>query len=236
METSSHRTQLTYLSSLGGATATAPAGGFENNDLAVYFTQHASIASRSPTRAIPNPTKAAEVSSSRKVSTGAVAGIAVGGAVVLIAVLVGASCCICRHRRKKLKTNPQGLNHPAHQSSHSQVERYPHPHPESQSYQLPAPVPVELSANNYQMQMDPKDSVHHVHESPRYVEWQTQSPVSHVSSTISPHPSIFSHGTQLSTSNKTVYGSGSQTSPAPTYASLGRTRKPVPSNQTCYSP
>jgi hypothetical protein len=154
--------------------------------------------------------------------------------VVLTAVLVVAFCCVRRHRRNNIKPNSQDPYHLAPQSPHSQRERYPPSQQETQSYQLPAPVPVELSANNYQMQMAPKDLVHQIYETPHYIEWQTQSPVSHVSPTSSHHPSILSHGTQLNTSNKTVYGS--QTSPAPTYASLGRTRKPVPSNQTYYSP
>jgi hypothetical protein len=154
--------------------------------------------------------------------------------VILIAMLVGAFCCVRRHRRNNIKFNPRAPYYSAPQITHSQAGRYPQPQQETQSYQLPAPVPVELSANNYQMQMDPKDLVHQVYESPGYIEWQTQSPVSHVSPSDSPHPSILSHRTQLSTSNKPVYGS--QISPAPTYASLGRTRRPAPSNQTYYSP
>ncbi|KUI60774.1 hypothetical protein VP1G_07971 [Cytospora mali] len=55
----------------GGATNTAPAAGFDNTDLKVLMTKTASVAARTPTRAIP----------------GAIAGISIGSAVALIAAL-----------------------------------------------------------------------------------------------------------------------------------------------------
>lgn len=103
-------------------------------------------------------------------------------------------------------------------------------------YQLPAnSPPVELSDNNYPMhQVDPKD-LYHVDETqhPIYTTWNQQQPSPIVAS---PHPSTYSDVTELSGSRSNTYF-GSQTSPAPTYSSVGRnTRKPVPANQTYYSP
>lgn len=88
----------------GGATVTAPADGFAAPELAVLMTRKADITPRSPTRDIPTPTASSpgngtDTSSPLQLSTGAIAGIAVGGFVALVVVLAG-SCCYIRHRQK----------------------------------------------------------------------------------------------------------------------------------------
>ena len=214
--------------SLGGATATAPASGFDNSDLAVYFTQRAAVASRTPTRAIPTPSATKTTSptsspSSKKLSTGAIAGIAVGGAVVLIALLLG-GCCLIR-RRRKTRENAQPAYNPALIHPHDPGSPYHHPHYQPTPLPTNSP-PAELSASNVQMhQVDPKDAMRaHEGQYPLYNESQELPMHPHSSPTMSPH-STYSHG-----SNSLP---GSQTSPAPTYASVGR-RKPVPLHETYY--
>ncbi|RDW91632.1 hypothetical protein BP5796_02797 [Coleophoma crateriformis] len=116
-------------SSLGGATVTAPVSGYDNRDLAVYFTQQASVASRTPTRAIPTPSATQSSSSSSKtLSSGAIAGIAVGAAVVFIAVLIGAWVCIRRRRRDMPKPSPA--------SDFSNVHEQPYPYTPSPNSQF----------------------------------------------------------------------------------------------------
>ncbi|KXX75954.1 Kelch domain-containing protein 3 [Madurella mycetomatis] len=88
----------------GGATVTAPADGFAAPELADLMTRKAVITPRSPTRAIPTPTTSSpgngtDISPPPQLSTGAIAGIAVGGFVALVAVLAGC-CCYIRHRQK----------------------------------------------------------------------------------------------------------------------------------------
>lgn len=83
----------------GGATNTAPAGGFDNSDLDVLMTKRASIAARTPTRPIPGATSSASSSGGTHLSTGAIVGIAVGGGVALFALVVGLCIFIRRHRR-----------------------------------------------------------------------------------------------------------------------------------------
>lgn len=145
--------------SLGGATNTTPVSGFDNNDLRVYFTQRASIAARTPTRAIPVATQSsssspsANSSSGIKLSGSAIAGIAVGGGLFLSTLIFGV-CFLFRHKRSK-KTPPPPLS-----ISKATPEYYQGPFtpftPQSQvspagmfkptpHYQLPAtPEPVEL--------------------------------------------------------------------------------------------
>lgn len=83
----------------GGATRKAPAGGFDNSDLDVLMTKKASVAARTPTRPIPGATGSASSSGGTHLSTGAIVGIAVGGGVALIALIVGLCVFIRRHRR-----------------------------------------------------------------------------------------------------------------------------------------
>ncbi|GAB1320960.1 Kelch repeat-containing protein [Madurella fahalii] len=88
----------------GGATMTAPATGFAAPELTVLMTRKAVITPRSPTRTIPmptasNPGNGTDASPPPELGTGAIAGIAVGGFVALVATLAGC-CCYIRHRQK----------------------------------------------------------------------------------------------------------------------------------------
>ncbi|KAK4190088.1 autophagy-related protein 3 [Podospora australis] len=83
----------------GGATKTIPDQGFNHRNLRVLMTRKANLPTRTATRAIPTATGATENSSS-PISTGAIAGIAVGGAAVLAGIL-GSCWFIRRHRRRR---------------------------------------------------------------------------------------------------------------------------------------
>lgn len=91
----------------GGATRTAPAAGFDNPDLDVLMTKRASVAARTPTRAVPSSsatgssTGSSSSSSSSGPSTGAIVGIAVGGAVGLAALAAGLCILVRRCRRRR---------------------------------------------------------------------------------------------------------------------------------------
>lgn len=236
---------LIYLSSLGGATATAPSDGFGtgSGDLAVYFGEHASVASRTPTRPIPSASNTGSSGSSKSLPTGAIAGIAVGSAVVLLALALGCCCFIRQHRRR---SRPQELPAPYPGQAYPKAP-YIASSPYSpqgihyqpvEAYQLPAPVPVELAENAYSRHDPVKSPIFHASG------FQETPPLQH-SPLASPHLSTYSHATttyshpsELSGTYRsdTIYGS--QVSPSPTYSSVGRAglRKPVPPNQTYYSP
>jgi hypothetical protein len=233
---------------LGGATATAPAGGFQSSDLSVYFAEHVTAA-RSPTRSIPTSTSTSTGTSSSKLSTGAIAGIAVGGAVVLIAILLGGCCLIRRHRRRHMP-QPPVTGYPApdyfavpqspYNPQSQYQQHYQPPMPVQQTYQLPAVVPVELQGNNYQMDPTKNTGIQQLPAEPIYLNSPNSSPQpQHLTPTHSVHspvPSYFSPTTD-SRSNTMYSAPGSATSPTPTYSSVGRhARKPVPANQTYYSP
>jgi hypothetical protein len=87
----------------GGATKTAPINGFSHNDLKILMTRKAQIAERTPTRAVGDQTG---TPGSGGLSTGALAGIAVAGAVVLILVAVGVFFLIKRQRKRKQESRP----------------------------------------------------------------------------------------------------------------------------------
>ncbi|CAG8971274.1 hypothetical protein HYALB_00001440 [Hymenoscyphus albidus] len=70
----------------GKATVSSPSGGFNNSDLASYFSRTASIPLRAPTPGRVMPSSTSSGKTPRKLSTGAIAGIAVAGAVVLFAL------------------------------------------------------------------------------------------------------------------------------------------------------
>jgi hypothetical protein len=241
--------------SFGGATATKPAGGFDNGDLAVYFTQQATAASRSPTRPIPSPTESqAPTSSTNKLSNGAIAGIAIAGVAVLVALLLGAYCFRCRRQNEAAQSQQMpGLNDP--QALHIPQDYYHSPYNPQRRYQLEDnPAPVELSSSNCYARGDAtKDAtihdtnetqqptmIHHIddNQQPVYARWNQsqQSPSMHSS-----HPSTYSPATDYPGTNtsEALYGGPPQPSPAPTYVSTttGRgLRKPLPNNETIYSP
>lgn len=94
-------------SSDGGATKTAPDGGFMHQDLRALMTRKASVASRSPTREILGATGTDGPSAGSGLSKSAIIGIGVGGGVVLIAVLVGCFCLVRRYRRNRVRQGSQ---------------------------------------------------------------------------------------------------------------------------------
>ncbi|KAK0719058.1 hypothetical protein B0T21DRAFT_351819 [Apiosordaria backusii] len=98
----------------GGARVLTPSGGFNAPDLSVLMTRKAIISTRTPTRDVSLATSQAPSSTggpepAPPLSPGAIAGIAVGGAVVLIALL-GGCCCFIRYRQKHYK----GPRQPSH--------------------------------------------------------------------------------------------------------------------------
>ncbi|PBP16800.1 cell wall anchored protein [Diplocarpon rosae] len=230
-------------SALGGATATAPPTGFNNGDLGIYFAQKATAASRTPTRSIPAASSSAPPDTSGNgISKGAIAGIAVGGTLVLAALLVAGFCCVRRHRRKnspppvtEVVYNPApAYPFPPHtpQSPYSDHGQG-HQQPEQEHYQLAAnSPPAELSGSTFPLhQFDPKaNMIQEIQDSPR----NTPPPWPHQIS-----PSLLSHPSQFSGAGGAPipYDNGPQVSPTPTYSSLGETSKrPAPVNQTFYSP
>ena len=88
-------------SAAGGATKTAPDKGFNNPDLRVLMTRKANIPRRTPTRSIPTATATPETD--KPLSTGAIAGIAVAGAIVLLAIITNLIYFLRRRRRQRQK-------------------------------------------------------------------------------------------------------------------------------------
>lgn len=107
---------------MGAATVTAPAT-WDNRDLPVYFTRTASNAARTPTRVVSTTaskvtntaTSDPSASSSPVLSTGAIAGIAVGGAAVIVFIAVG--CFLCLRRRKRKTATPPPATYTAEVAS-----------------------------------------------------------------------------------------------------------------------
>lgn len=99
----------------GGATNTVPAGGFDNRDLTILMAKKASIAARTPTRPIPGATNSSSSSGGTHLSTGAIAGIAVGGGVALIALVAG--LCVFARRHRRFRYGATGNHHGGPKSS-----------------------------------------------------------------------------------------------------------------------
>ena len=91
-------------SSTGGATATAPAGGWDDRDLPVYFQQQATYAARTPTRVLPTTQSAPNHSS--KSDNGAVIGGAVGGVIAFL-LLVAVATFLCIRSRRGRQSNEE---------------------------------------------------------------------------------------------------------------------------------
>ena len=88
----------------GGATKREPEKGWAHPDLKVLLTREAKFAARTPTRSVPSATSSSDANrGGTTLSKGAIAGIAVGGAVAIIAALVGTCWFIKRHRRRRIQ-------------------------------------------------------------------------------------------------------------------------------------
>lgn len=102
-------------SSTGGATKTTPVSGFDAPDLEVLMERTAKAGTRKPTRATSTNTESPsssgkDDSSSSSLSTGAIAGIAVGCSVAGILALAG--CGFFFYRRRKHYSGPRGVAAP----------------------------------------------------------------------------------------------------------------------------
>jgi hypothetical protein len=95
----------------GGATVTKPASGFVAPELTALMTRKAVVTPRSPTRSIPTPAPTQSNPGNETegpapvLSTGAIAGIAIGGFFGLLALV--ASCCLLIRRRQVYYANPR---------------------------------------------------------------------------------------------------------------------------------
>jgi hypothetical protein len=163
--------------SLGGASLIAPPTGFQDPELGVYFSQRAQIDARTPTRAIPGATGSVKASGSPiKLAPSAIAGIAVGGSLLISSIIVGV--CLCIRRRQNYK-GPSLRSQSISSSTTNGAKSLPyipvpqeHLVPESRfsrsyrqkresilslhsSHQLPTtPEPAELHGNHYVMNHD----------------------------------------------------------------------------------
>jgi len=144
----------------GGATKTVPASGFSHTDLTTLMTRKATIAVRTPTRSIPSPTHdPGQSSGSKSLSTGAIAGIAVGSAVAVVMALIACIWVFRRQRRRrrlavapagnnKLQPNSHNTNNSSAgpwspQSTNTTSFTPNSPHPSSPFLQVRSPVELE---------------------------------------------------------------------------------------------
>ncbi|KAK4123424.1 hypothetical protein N657DRAFT_463263 [Parathielavia appendiculata] len=117
----------------GGATKTVPDAGFDSSDLRVLMTRKAHIPSRTPTRP-PAPIRTP--GQGKHLSTGAIAGIAVGGTVALVSLALAVIILIRRRRYLLSDSQPQPNYAPTspHEwsphatSSATYTPNSPHPH------------------------------------------------------------------------------------------------------------
>ena len=88
----------------GGATKREPEKGWAHPDLKVLLTREAKFPERTATRSVPSATSTSDPKRKGKaLSKGAIAGIAVGGAVAIAAALVGVCWFIRRHRQRRIQ-------------------------------------------------------------------------------------------------------------------------------------
>ena len=128
----------------GGATKTAPDGGFHDGDLRLLMTRAAKIPTRTPTRPIP---KSTGESDETKIPTGAIAGIAIAATIVFLAGLIGSCWFIKRHRRnQKPKTSAPTPRpgYPIQDTDNTGIMHTPHTSSPFTSQEPPHQCPVEL--------------------------------------------------------------------------------------------
>ncbi|KAK3681024.1 hypothetical protein B0T22DRAFT_388603 [Podospora appendiculata] len=94
----------------GGAKTTAPISGFDAPDLSVLMTRKADISTRAPTRVVSATATATPPSTATPLSTGAIAGIAVGSTVGLIALLTSCCCMIRYHQAHSTRARPSTIS------------------------------------------------------------------------------------------------------------------------------
>jgi hypothetical protein len=188
--------------STGGATATAPAGGWDNRDLPVYFQQQATYAARTPTRALPT---AGSTPDGRKSNKGAIIGSAVGGVIALL-LLLGLTilCCKRRGRRRRPSDTPDMTQSRERPPSELNVRNNaiepdtPSPSPPSTHLpayleQKPSPPPITTTHPAAREPQNPASPVHSYSYTatpppmvgsaqPQYQHQQPQSPAHHTSS------------------------------------------------------
>jgi hypothetical protein len=142
--------------SKGGATKTAPAGGFDHQDLNALMTRTASAGTRTATRNVSGATATGGSESENKLPTGAIAGIAVGGAVVLIGIILASFCLIRKRRARRERIGSQqpmaqdyNYHHPTHPSIISN-QCSPGPwSPQSSSFNPASPFASSQVARSY---------------------------------------------------------------------------------------
>ncbi|OGM47258.1 hypothetical protein ABOM_003932 [Aspergillus bombycis] len=87
-------------SATGGANTTQPSGGFDNRDLAVFFSRTYTAPTRSPTRTIPTPSSGSSGGSKR---VGAIVGGVIGG-VAGVSILAALLFFYLRRKKKSVPT------------------------------------------------------------------------------------------------------------------------------------
>lgn len=226
---------------------TKPPEGYNNAELEVYFKQNASSNVRTPSRVIPSDKGA---SSGIKLAPGAIAGIAIGGAILVASIIVGICFCLRRKNQNQIplgsSPRPQPITKalPQVPKEHfSPQSHYSHPYrqkPQSghhSHYQLPTtPEPVELYGSHYRMTAEyPKgeglgmQKLEEVQADSTYHHHSRSPPPPEPHSATSPNPSTFSRSGTFSKPEHY----GSPTSIAPTFTTNGRSTRPP---EQYYSP
>ena len=159
--------------------------------------------------------------SSKSLSSGAIAGIAIGSTAGALALLIGAFCLFRRHKNKKRQHQQAFAVAPYGQSPHSQ--HYAFPAQSTYSGHSPSSPQVteyqQLPANSISMPPAELAGIDHVPvKSPKYGLYQ-QEPAEH-----DPAYGTWPHspGTQDTRDSRGLDGSQvPENSPTPTYASMG---------------
>jgi hypothetical protein len=215
--------------------------------MTVYFRENATAGVRTATRAVPTDTSTPIPGSGSSLSTGAIVGIAVGGAAFLLVLAFASFCCIRRHRRKnRLSIVPAPAYSEAPQDSPSRAngEFDPNkplysPNSMAQYAEMPSsptgPVELENTEGTYgQFRMDPNYQ-HKRISNP--ANWVGQGSPPQQFSPVSQHTTLRDSALTESSAMGNAYEP--EASPTPTYASTMHRQYPstvMPSNnQTHYS-
>ncbi|KAF9872743.1 hypothetical protein CkaCkLH20_09922 [Colletotrichum karsti] len=179
----------------GGASKTAPANGWNQNDLGLMMAQTADISVRTPTRMVsPAATSTGRVGT---FVTGAIVGIAIGAAAVIVLFALACFCLVRRRRRINRYHTPRAPRpgHPYHTQSMSEAWSPPpmtHMSPVASPYSPPyghspfTPPPPPMSPPPQSAQTVPP------HMGPP-VELPSESPGPPTISTVTPAPAPSGH-------------------------------------------